>query len=561
MRGENRISGKSFVKVGILVTLAYFVWQVLWAVVTPPFQSPDEPLHFNSVLRVEATGEWPDPGDALVDQDVFTTVVESGFIEPDAQDFEALSRTRIAGSTSAVYTDAFATTSITEHVNRSVIEYGANGSTEIVDQMTQHPPLFYQAAAKVMDVFGAQSWTWDRQLLLLRVFSAMLTVPLIPSILYTARKIGIGRIGSMLAAASAFAIPQLAFITGTLNNDSLAIGAGALTVAACAHATFGKPSKWGVVAAGAALGLGLWSKGTFIPFGLVVGLSFLVNPRGGAMRKRLLRGMSAGLVGIAVGGWWWARNLIVFGTLQPEGYHTEHIRAGKRVWYFISKAVGNLSESSWGRFGWLNWSLPWILTTCLALFALWAVTRSLLCGPDGLRRVVLLGFYPLTIGMLYVQAWNKYQDTGAVPGTQGRYLFPAVVALIVIAATAWLPELDWLAFTKGPWVYAIPSAVASSIAIYAAWVWAKACYPSSISRIGLNWMRWSEVAGFDVVWLKCLVFLSLLLIAVAVCTPAVMAYHPINDQASYASEDRNSRAPVHAIQASAELSENLVPST
>ena len=542
MRGENRISGKSFVKVGILVTLAYFVWQVLWAVVTPPFQSPDEPLHFNSVLRVEATGEWPDPGDALVDQDVFTTVVESGFIEPDAQDFEALSRTRIAGSTSAVYTDAFATTSITEHVNRSVIEYGANGSTEIVDQMTQHPPLFYVAAAKVMDVFGAQSWTWDRQLLLLRVFSAFLTIPLIPCTLFTARKLGIGRIGSVFISVTTFAIPQLAFITGSLNNDSLAIGAGALTVAACAQAAFGKQNRWTVLAAGLALGLGLWSKGTFIPFGLIVALSFVVNPSAGRIRVRLVRGFAAGIIGVLTGGWWWLRNLMLFGTLQPEGYQTEHLREGKRIWYFISKAVGNLSESSWGRFGWLNWNLPWVLLTGLALFTLWAVAHSLVHGHQKVQRFVLLGFYPLTIAMLFVQAWNKYRETGTVPGTQGRYLFPAVVALIVIAGAAWLPALRRLATRRSQWVFALPSVIAPSIAVFAAWAWAHACYPSTISRVGINWMRWSEVAGFDVVWLKLLLAVAILLVVASAAAPCVLMYQAAIAEAVDTAEEISAEA-------------------
>lgn len=70
-------------------------------------------------------------------------------------------------------------------------ESGRDGSpTEIVDQMTQHPPLFYELQAVAYRAVDASDWPWDRQLLLMRVVSALMTLPLVPSAVYVARRAG-----------------------------------------------------------------------------------------------------------------------------------------------------------------------------------------------------------------------------------------------------------------------------------------------------------------------------------------------------------------------------------
>lgn len=533
---ERRISRKRFVLASAVLTIVFIVWQMFYALATPPFHAPDEPLHFNSVLRVNATGEWPEPGTAHIDMGVLDATRQAGLITGEANDFTPLSRTAIVDSSLYGISPAFETVPITDHVLRTTIEYGSTGSGKLVDQMTQHPPFFYRAAAGALDLVGADQWTWDRQLLFLRFFSILLTVPLVPCAIYTARTVGLRRQGALFVGLSAFFVPQLAFITGSLNNDSLSIGAGALTVAACARAAWNKPSWWNVVLAGFALGLGLLSKGTFIPFGLVVGLSFVVNPAGGSMKKRFLHGISAGMIGVAVGGWWWIRNFLIYGKIQPEGYVTHKVGRGDDPGYFLRTATTSLSNSSWGRFNWLTWDLPGHLAAWLAIFALICVTIALVKTQDRTRRFVLLGYYPLTIILLFAQAWSQYQKTGAVPGTQGRYLFPAVVALLAIMGCAWYPAIVRLSSRIGNWAYAIPSIVICSLAAFIGYRWILACYPSQDHGMFINWERWALVAGFDATWLHwaaltalCGLILGGLVPHVAVSSKKVLAPHNQGD--------------------------------
>ena len=50
---------RRFVAATCVLTVAFFVWQVVWAVLTPAFRAPDEPLHVNSVVRVAQGQGWP----------------------------------------------------------------------------------------------------------------------------------------------------------------------------------------------------------------------------------------------------------------------------------------------------------------------------------------------------------------------------------------------------------------------------------------------------------------------------------------------------------------------
>ena len=489
---------RRFIGAGCALTVAFLLWQVVWAVLTPAFRAPDEPLHFNSVLRVAQGQGWPAPGQARVDSQVLEAVRESGLILPSSPDFSVMERTRSLGSQSHSHAPFFFETDLVPAGQRLVIHAGQ--PTEIVDQMTQHPPLFYVLEALAHRAVGAEQWPWDRQLLLLRLVSVLMTLPVVPAAMYTTWRIGGSRGWALGAGALAFAVPQLAFVTGSLNNDALAIGAGALCIAACASAMFGGASRATVVAAGLSLGLGLWSKGTFIPMGLTVGLAFLASTAELSRRQRVVRALSAGGIGVLVGGPWWLRNLALYGVLQPAGYESVQLRPGTDARYFLETASRNLVESFWGRFDWMDWSLPGLLIAGLAACALGLGGAAVAHGGSR-QRLVLASYAVLVSAMLVVQAWSQYRAGGIIPGTQGRYLFPGIVGLLAL----WGLGAQIVTRACGPgrgggvsaWAErSVPFLFSGGVAAVAgasAFLWARACYPGGAMGIDLH--RWALASG------------------------------------------------------------------
>lgn len=121
LRGASprRDVSRLFVAATGALTLVFFIWQIVWAILTPAFRAPDEPVHVNSVIRVVEGGGWPAPGEARVSSSVLQAVRESGMILADAQSFTALERTRVVGSREE-YPEipSFSATVVTPHSQR-----------------------------------------------------------------------------------------------------------------------------------------------------------------------------------------------------------------------------------------------------------------------------------------------------------------------------------------------------------------------------------------------------------------------------------------------------------
>ncbi|MFT0846424.1 DUF2142 domain-containing protein [Actinomycetaceae bacterium L2_0104] len=514
-------SRRLFLSGAAILTICFFAWQCVWAVLTPAFRGPDEVQHFNSVLRVATTGQWPDPGEAKIDPDVLRAVHEAGFMAGSDDFFALANKTPLRDGLGEG--DGFATAyekaTIKPYGERLIIDYGSQGESEYVDQMTQHPALYYQLSAGALKVVDATDWSWDRQLLLLRLFSAFLTIPLVPSLIYTARRVGISRLGSLVVGGTVFLIPQVAFATSVVTNDALAIGAGALTIASCAAAMWGRGTYKNVLCCAVFLGLGLWSKGTFIPMGLVVGLSFLLNSNIPTWRQRWARGISAGALGVAIGGFWWIRNLVVYGSLQPAGMEREVVAQGSDASRYIRQVFRLFVDSSWGQFGWLEWWLNpvviGVLATCLALALIVGVAR----GPDRAKRLNLIVFYLSVGAMLMVQAWSAFQEAGYVSGIQGRYLFPGLVGVLAVAGAAWLPEFERVA-ARGPGLLlGLPGLVAGAVSLYAFLAWAQACYYNPEDFASIDWQRWSDAAGWSTSTLQAVSIVGCCALVISLCVP------------------------------------------
>ncbi|MGJ9576825.1 DUF2142 domain-containing protein [Actinotignum sp. GS-2025c] len=503
---DTTMSSRRFFTCAGLLTVLFLIWQMLWALASPPLRTPDEPHHLNSIIRLEQTGQWPDPGTSRLYRDVFEASRASGLLVEDAPSYSLHYRTRL-GRDAWIGTDpnSYASQRILPHEQRRSPR--AEATIPILDQMTQHPPLYYAGGALVLRATGMTDAPWDRQILVLRFYSILLTSSLVPCLIFAARRAGLSRCGALLASGTVYAIPMLAFISASVTNDALFIGAGALTMAAVSAAMFGAGRWRTVLGAGLALGLGLWSKGIFIPMGLVVFLSFLANPRVGTWGRRLAQALSAGLIGVLTGGYWWLRNILRYGVIQPDGFRAEAKEPGRDIGFFAERVTTSFVDSFWSDFGWLDVTFAPPLLILLTLLVAIFLARALRTHPaKRWRFLIFASNIVLVLGMLIVQAYNQYRGLGIIGGVQGRYLFAGALGLLVVitmgaAGHHWDPPLPGT--TSRPryreeagWrSFLLPALVAGSMLLsaYAMLLWLRSCYPGAFVGRGLE--RWALAAG------------------------------------------------------------------
>ena len=431
------------------LTVLFLAVSAVWAVFTPWFHGPDEPLHVSSILRVAAGEGWPAPGKAPVDASVMTAAREARLIHDDAGTFDPPDRITLEplSSEHPVHADM----PVLPQPDRSALG-GVEERAPIAtmhDQMTQHPPLYYLGGAAVVRILDLADVPWDRALLTLRLYTVALLTPLVPALVLTARRLGAPPAWALLFGTVAVGLPQVTSIGAVVSNDALAFSLGALAAAVLVRVALAPLGPASVVLAGVAVGAALWTKGTLLAFGLPLLLVFLWRP-GVAWRRRLAAALGAGVISQVVCPWW-LLNLVRYGALQPDGY----VRTPRADWdpaqadvgHFVTVVTGRFVQSVVGHFGWMDVPLPvevaWVVVAALlALTAAGLVVLARRRGDDsdGARRLgaavaLLLALVGITV-VIARQSWLVYAQTGHLAGVQGRYLLPLLAALAPAALGA-----------------------------------------------------------------------------------------------------------------------------
>lgn len=392
------------------VTAAFTALVALWSIVTPIYDAPDEPQHFNSAVRLAMGGGWPDPGDAQISSMILGARGQASMPAADRSTFSELA-------------EAYP---------------GYDG----VDQMTQHPPLYYAYGAGVLTAIGFMDVRADLALLAVRLAGLLFALPL-PFLAWDSiRRLTRSPKAALVGAAAVIAVPQLAHIMGAVSNDGMAVLFSSVVVWLAVRIMTGDRRWITVVGIGLALALALLTKGTTLPLVPFVGVVMLVWPRAVPFWHRFGRTAVAMAVGFT-GGWWWARNLLVYGGLQPDGlvYPSKPWEpgTGPSIQIFFDTMWGRLPSSFWGNFGWLRYPLPAAITDTLTVIALavivgFAFRRSLVRGQAfALASLPLVFFAALT-----ATTWSGYVRTQLPAGMQGRYMFVVIIALIALSAIGWL---------------------------------------------------------------------------------------------------------------------------
>lgn len=420
--------------VAVLMALA-LVRGLLYALLTPPWQAPDEPGHFEyawAIARRGGPAEPLNPG-AVLDW-------LEGMPRPNLHPTVQAARPAFEGEViDSLYTDRFF-----EYRKRPAPEPRLQSLDQVSLGRTLPGGRFSTAYAwQAMFVgLGLRGSVLD-QLYLARLSAVVLNVVIIALGLATARTLLPDRPDLALAVGVTLVFwPQHTFINATVNEGPLAELGATLAVYGWARLLARSFSLLGIatVIGGTLLSLSAKANAVYL-----LGLHPLLLPVYLAATVRLRRPQAILLALLAAaalaGGLWavyradlvsldrtWQALEVVRQRLTPGSELTE--RLGDRPWWWVF-------DSYWGVFGWMHvrvfddWYRAMYALTALGIIG-WLVPRRGIPGL-GVGPVALIWLAPvLALGMLGI--YIAFIDSSYL---QGRYLFTAAVPATLLLVVGW----------------------------------------------------------------------------------------------------------------------------
>lgn len=413
-------------RVVLATTAALGALLVFGALVFPPMHVSDERFHLDMVVSVLEGGGWPDPGARNLSDGVEIgarllreTPLNAGEALPGRAVHDADDEPPCSGLPMPQCTRAPTLQELDE-------TYDVDGP---INSATQHPPLYYASVAGITTVLTSivpfpGAIAFDELALLMRLVSLTFLLPLPLLVFLVAREVTSQRV-ARVAVLVPLTLPALLYRVGpSINNDGLLItltSAVMLLTLRLARRGLARREQY---ALGVVLGLALLTKGLAItlPLGVVIGAAVAHR------RLRLPLSQTVGMVtrvaltSFVAGGWWWIRNLVVLGELQPRVQRI--IRsdrqpvselptwAGQWIESFTRSFVGDWFVLPDLRPGW-----AWVVVAMggvLLLVGLWRWPDRPALAAVG---VPALGTVLLVVGI----SASVFLASGLAKATQGRY--------------------------------------------------------------------------------------------------------------------------------------------
>lgn len=327
-----------------------------------------------------------------------------------------------------------------------------------LDQEAYHPPLYYAVLAPVELVAQHLSERWH--VLALRWATVLLASTVIPlswwlgRLLFPDRPFVAGLMPWIVALQ-----PQFAYMSGVINNDTLATVLATLGLCLLGRAVLQPPKTAStVITVLVVLGM-FFTKASIWPLAVIVLLTAaLTAPR------RLLPVLGAACVPLAAGvAWWLHRNAVLYG--DPTSLQFQ-----KSLWYatahrdFLAPAgiknwLQTLYESGWARFGYFSialgrwwYRLGYFIGLGGMLGSGWFLLRTWRSLTPRRRAVfIILGIAAVVhVGALFVYNLTFYQP-------QGRFLLPLLPlgALALSLSLSVLPPRLRFAGTIGLFLFLV----------------------------------------------------------------------------------------------------------
>jgi len=382
----------------VAIVAAYTTIGVLYAALTPTWQVPDEPAHYNYVRALAEGKGFPvlEPGD--YDQELLNQLTHRDF-PPEL-------------------------------------------SIESLEYEDHQPPLYYLLAIPVYLLFGGA-------VLPLRLLSVLFGAGLLVVAFGTARAIFPARPELALTVAAFIAfIPQHVAMTAGVENDALAeLVVGGTLWTLVVYVGGGRDRPWPV---GLLLAAALLTKTTaYVVVGVAVLAVVLRWRRDGRTWGWAVGQLAWMLVPtLVLSAPWFIRNGLTYGWRDPLGWarHNGVVEGQPRSseWlalYGWGGLLGRLAhttfQSFWGQFGWMKVVLPACIYQALAFLAtllvagfLWWLFDRRRPRLTSLQRASLL---LLLVSCLFTVLSFFWYNLTFVQH-QGRYLFPALIPVGMAAA-------------------------------------------------------------------------------------------------------------------------------
>ena len=423
---EQLMSHRRTVILFCLILGLTLVQGILYASIVPPWQTPDEPKHFEYVALLEQKGRLVTREDAspALQQEIISSMKTYGYWK-------------------------FGFAKNPEEATSSFIDIWSLNPTQL-----HRPPLYYLGAS----VFYRMSFGLpiEARLFTARLFSVLLGLATILMLFLTVRTVFPDDPPlALLASGFAAFLPTHSFVMGSVNSDNLANLVAAILAFVLARAFFMGASLPNVVVTVLLLFAGLWTKRTTL---FMLPLAALSAPiyMGSKRLRRLSLLKLLWIVGLLTlimaflalfkrsrdGLGWILENYVLNGPLSLNIYFYQRndYSLGSLLDLYVG-FTGRMFDSFWAQFGWMNirlddsWYLLLLVFTLLSVAGLARYALRLVHGTTDLdiRQKKMLLTYVAWIAMVVAIPMIQYTaDFNPASFPQGRYLFPALVPIATL---------------------------------------------------------------------------------------------------------------------------------
>ena len=410
------------------VTALYVTVLVGYSIVVPTYRAPDEPLHVDLSHLFSEELTYP----AWYERDT----------GPDVQ--RSLSIVRFGDQ--AAHLEAGDAPPKSE---RPAFEDLASPPMPTgINQLPQHPPLYYVTTGLAMwaaeAVVGDPIGDFVLETWLYRAMSIAFVAVLPLAVWRVCELLGAARTVTVTAMLVPLAIPQLMHIGASANNDNLVLAFMWLSTPVVLRIARGALGTRTAVLAGVLTGLGLLTKlyASVLPIWVLGALLLAVRRARRANLGAAVRfAVVYGVVALVTGGWWWIRNIVLYGELTPSRF-SELVPPTDRprdLWAFLDAWAYSTTRRFWGDFGWYDTHISGVVVAvdtavCLLALAVGCARPDRVTGtPRSFRLLLVAPLLALIVGQFSL-ALRGYINTGRMAGLQGRYWFGAVAGLAVVVA-------------------------------------------------------------------------------------------------------------------------------
>lgn len=427
----------------ILLTTTFFLLAATYSIVAPLFEVLDEVWHYPFVWHLARTGELP------------------------VQDPTNVQLWRQEGSQPPLYyaLAALVTAPISTDDLPHLIYRNPHADLGLITTDGNINMIVHTAQ---------EAWPWHGAALavhIARLLSVVMSTGTVLTIYALGRVLWPERpLFAWLAMSFVAFNPMFLFVSGSVNNDNLVtlLASLALWQLAVLIVREKEPSLWQFVILGILVGLASLAKLSGLGLLGLVGLTLLWQGwRRHSWRTVILGNGIVGLLAIAIAGWWYWRNIALYG--EWSGTQNMVAMMGSRsvtpTLEQLLAEVPGLMRSFWGLFGGLSLPMPssiyWFLNLLL-IVGLVGLPIAIFTGRTKMLSPQLRQVWPILVVWLILMLVGLVQWTLRTPASQGRLLFPGLVAL----APLWVA--GWMGLVPSR-LYTLPALVLFILAIWVPW--------------------------------------------------------------------------------------------